>query len=66
MHRTHEEIREMVAARVSDYVNGDASEDVLKASLKALGLDRDEINYEFWKASVEKLRAEKSKRHGSN
>jgi hypothetical protein len=36
---------------VQDFVNGDASEAVLKASLKALGLDRDEINFEFWKAA---------------
>lgn len=56
MRRSHQEIQELVAARRSDYVAGDASEHVLKASLKALGLDRDDINLEFWKAQQEKLR----------
>lgn len=51
MRKSHEETSELIAARVQDFVNGDASEAVLKASLKALGLDRDEINFEFWKAA---------------
>lgn len=56
MRRSHEEIQELVAARVSDFVAGDASEDVLKASLKALGLDAHDINLEVWKARAEKAR----------
>lgn len=54
--RSFKETQELVAARRSDFVAGDASEAVLKASLKALGLDRDEVNFEFWKACVEKMR----------
>jgi hypothetical protein len=57
--RSHSETAELVAARVQDFINGDASEDVLKASLKALYLDRDEINFEVWKAKVEKHRVQR-------
>lgn len=56
MRRSHQETLELVAARVTDYVEGNASEAVLSASLKALGLDRDEITHEVWKANAEKAR----------
>lgn len=62
MRRTHQETQELVAARCADFVAGDANEDVLKASLKALGLDRDEINFECWKAAALK---EKARTHGA-
>lgn len=56
MRRSHSEIQELVAARVTDYVEGNASEAVLKASLKALGLDADEIKYAVWVADLKKLK----------
>jgi hypothetical protein len=52
MRRSHQEVQELIAARSEDYVNGHASEAVLKASLKALGLDADEIRYHAWRADV--------------
>ncbi len=58
MRRSHEDIRELVNARVADFLNGDASEYVLLASLKALGLDKDEQKFELWKAKVEKHKQE--------
>ncbi len=70
MRKSHEEQRDLISARVTDFINGDASEAVLKASLKALGLDRDEINYEYWKACTMKMRTHgalltpKEKAHG--
>lgn len=54
MRRSHQDTQEQIAARVEDFVNGDASEDVLKASLKCLYLDKDEIALEVWKAKVSK------------
>ena len=56
MRRSYEEVQELAAARVQDYVAGEASEYVLKASLVALGIDRDDVNFLFWKAQTEKLR----------
>ncbi len=56
MRRSHQETQELVAARVTDYVEGSASEVVLLASLKALGLDESERKFELWKANVEKAR----------
>lgn len=56
MRRLYPEIRELVEARAEDFINGHASEDVLKASLKCLHLDREEIALEVWKAKVEKER----------
>lgn len=56
MRRSHNETQELVAARVTDYVEGNASEVVLQASLKALGLAADEVKFELWKAQVEKAR----------
>lgn len=56
MRRSHSETQEQVAARVEDYVAGDASEAVLKASLKALFLSEDEIKYAVWIANVKKLK----------
>lgn len=52
--RSHQETQELVAARSADYVNGDASEAVLAASLKALHLSPDEVRYYVWRANVEK------------
>lgn len=57
MRRSHSETLELIQARVQDFINGDASEDVLKASLKSLYLDRDEIAIEVWKAKVQKEKA---------
>jgi hypothetical protein len=54
--RSHEEVYELIEARKADFINGDASEDVLLASLKALGLDREERRLELWKAQQEKAR----------
>jgi hypothetical protein len=51
--RSHEETSELVAARIQDFVERNASELVLRASLKALGLLRDEIDHittEAWVA----------------
>ena len=62
MRRTHAETQELIQARVQDFINGDASEDVLKASLKCLYLDKDEIALEVWKAKVEKHRVEQVRR----
>jgi hypothetical protein len=57
MRRSHAETQGLIEARVADFVNGDASEDVLKASLKSLYLDADEIALEVWKAKVAKEKA---------
>jgi hypothetical protein len=62
MRRSHSKTLELIQARVQDFINGDASEDVLKASLKCLYLDRDEIALEVWKAKVLK---EKERTHGA-
>ncbi len=56
MRRSHSETQELVAARVTDYVEDAVTEAVLIASLKALGLAADEIKFELWKAQVEKAR----------
>jgi hypothetical protein len=45
MRRSHQEIQELVAARVTDFVEGNASEDVTRASLKALNVSPSEINH---------------------
>lgn len=55
MRRSHQEIEELIAARVTDYVNRDASEDVLLASLKALGVDKEDRKLILWKAQKERL-----------
>lgn len=54
MRRSHAETQELVAARVQDFINGDSTEDILRASLKCLYLDKDEIALEVWKAKVAK------------
>lgn len=59
MRRSHAETSELVAARVQDFLDGQASDAVLKASLKALGLDTSEIEFEYWRASQEKARCTK-------
>jgi hypothetical protein len=60
MRRSHADTKELIEARVQDFINGDASEDVLKASLKALYLDRDEIALEVWRAKVERHRGRRT------
>jgi hypothetical protein len=57
MRRSHSETLELIQARVQDFINGDASEAVLKASLQSLYLDQDEIAVEVWKAKVAKEKA---------
>lgn len=52
MRRSHHEVAELVEARVADFVNGDSTESVLRASLKALGLDEDDTNLEVHKAKL--------------
>lgn len=61
MRRSHQEVLELIAARSEDYVAGHASEAVLKASLKALGLDADEIRYYAWRADVARTHAERER-----
>ena len=53
----------MISARVQDFINGDASEAVLKASLQSLYLDQDEIALEVWKAKVAKERTHGARRN---
>ena len=43
MRRSHKEIEELIEARTHDYIGGQASEAVYRASLKALGVSRTEI-----------------------
>lgn len=62
MRKSHAETQELISARVQDFINGDASEDVLKASLKCLYLDKDEIALEVWKAKVAKEKAREVRR----
>jgi vacuolar-type H+-ATPase subunit C/Vma6 len=45
MRRSHEEIRELVAARVLDFVENAATEDVTRALLKALNVEQGEIDH---------------------
>lgn len=45
------EVADLVSARRQDYVNGHASEAVYRASLKALGLKREEIELEVEQAA---------------
>ncbi len=54
MRRSHQETSELVAARRSDFVAGDATENVFLASLKSLGLDESERKYELHLALTEK------------
>ncbi len=61
MRRSHAETQELIAARTADFVNGDASEAVLAASLKALHLSPDEVRYYVWRAKVERTHAERLK-----
>ena len=56
MRRTYAEIKELAEARCEDFINGDASVDVLLASLKALGYDTEDAKWMLWKAWQEKLR----------
>lgn len=61
MRRSHAETQELISARTADFVNGDASEAVLKASLKALNLSPDEVRYYVWRAQVARTHALKEK-----
>jgi hypothetical protein len=60
MRRTFQETQELVAARVGGFVAGEISEDVLRASLKALGLLKDEIEERCMEAAREYIRMRKS------
>lgn len=51
--RSHEEVSELIEARKADFVNSDTNVLVLRASLRALGLDVDEINFEVSRATAE-------------
>ena len=59
--RTYEETKELVAARAGSFVNGEISEDVLRASLKALGLLRDEIEEACMDAAREYIRVRRGR-----
>lgn len=61
MRRLHRETQELVAARVQDYLEGNSSEVVLLASLKALGLDAGDRDFEVWKANVTRTQRAGSK-----
>lgn len=52
---------ELIAARSEDYVAGHATEDVLKASLKALGLDEDDVKMYMWRADVARTHLDKER-----
>lgn len=52
MKRSHTEIKDLVSARRQDYVNGHASEQVYRASLKALGLSVADIENELEQAAA--------------
>jgi len=60
MRRSHQEIQERVAARRGEFVSGEVSEIVLRASFKALGLSADEIEYQTMLAAREFIRARRS------
>jgi len=51
---------ELVAARCQDFVEGAATEDVLRASLKALGLYKDEIEEKCMEAAREYIRVRRN------
>lgn len=53
MKKTHSEVQELVEARTQDFVDGNASEEVLRASLKALGLKQDDIDHAVDMATLE-------------
>lgn len=56
MRRSHEQTQELIEARVADFKAGDASESVLRASLKALDVDKDDVELIVFKAKQEKAR----------
>jgi len=60
MRRTFQETQELVAARVTDFVEGAASEEVLRASLKAMGLLKDEIEEVCMTAAREYIRVRRN------
>ena len=64
MRRSHAETAELISARTADFVNGDASEYVLAASLKALHLSPDEVRYWTWRAKVARTHALKERENG--
>ena len=60
MRRTFQETQELIAARVTDFVEGASSEEVLRASLKALGLLKDEIEERCMEAAREYIRVRRN------
>lgn len=53
MRRSYTEVADLVSARRQDYINGDASEAVYRASLKALGLSQVDIENELDNAAAD-------------
>ena len=63
MKKTHSEVQELVKARTQDFVDGNASEEVLRASLKALGLKQDDVDYTVDMATLEFFSKSKKQDH---
>ena len=53
MRRSYTEVQELILARRQDYVDGNASEAVYRASLKALGMTPSEIENELDNAAAD-------------
>lgn len=53
MRRSYTEVQELILARRQDYVDGNASEAVYRASLKALGLSPADIENELDNAAAD-------------
>ena len=53
MKRSHTEVQELILARRQDYVDGNASEAMYRASLKALGLSPADIENELDNAAAD-------------
>jgi hypothetical protein len=60
MRRTFQETQELVAARIGKFVTGEDSEEVLRASLKAMGLLKDEIEEHCVMAAREYIRVRRN------
>ena len=60
MRRTFQETQELVAARIGKFVTGEDSEAVLRASLKAMGLLKDEIEEACMAAAREYIRVRRN------
>ena len=60
MRRTFQETQELVAVRIGKFVTGEDSEAVLRASLKAMGLLKDEIEEVCMTAAREYIRVRRN------